>query len=156
MTQVRATKRPAGPEPRLSRTAAAEPAVLRTRVTRKTIAPGPAKSGSTSRRGVPPARVRYGITQEEFADLTGMSKSVVSQIENNRKPAVTPGDRRRIREVERLCTEIAKIIRPAAVGAWLRSPNPRFHDSSPLEIIRRGEMDRVLRLAWHLQDNAGG
>jgi len=39
-----------------------------------------------------------------------------------------------------------EVMPPAQVGHWLKAPNPTFDGSTPLQVIERGEIDRI----WHM------
>ena len=46
---------------------------------------------------------------------------------------------------------LARVMEPAQVGRWLRSPQPAFDGSTPLQVVERGEMDRI----WHMLYDLG-
>ncbi len=35
-----------------------------------------------------------------------------------------------------------------SIGAWLKTPNPAFEGSSPLQVIERGESGRIWRMLY--------
>jgi hypothetical protein len=37
------------------------------------------------------------------------------------------------------------------VGEWLKTPNEAFDGSTPLQVIERGESDRIWRMIYQLQ-----
>lgn len=41
---------------------------------------------------------------------------------------------------------LARVMEPAQVGRWLKQPNPAFDGSTPLQVVERGETDRI----WHM------
>ena len=46
---------------------------------------------------------------------------------------------------------LARVMEPAQVGRWLKSPQPAFDGSTPLQVVERGEMDRI----WHMLYDLG-
>lgn len=54
-------------------------------------------------------------------------------------------------EIDRLHAALAQIIDPAEIGRWLQMPNPALNDLKPLEIIERGQSDRLWRMIHQLQ-----
>jgi hypothetical protein len=37
------------------------------------------------------------------------------------------------------------------IGPWLKDPNPAFDGSTPLQVIERGETDRIWRMVYELE-----
>ncbi len=96
-------------------------------------------------------RHSLGLTQQEMCSLTGISIRKISALETGeQKPARE--DLRRYNELRRLREHLARIGNPEDIGAWLQSPSDYFNGASPLQIIERGESDRLWRLIWRLQD----
>lgn len=48
---------------------------------------------------------------------------------------------------------LAKLVKQEAIEPWLRAPNPAFDGAAPLELLERGETDRLWRMIHEL---AGG
>jgi hypothetical protein len=44
---------------------------------------------------------------------------------------------------ERLRAASAEILPSTQLGGWLRTPNPAFEGQSPIQVIERGEADRI-------------
>ena len=42
-------------------------------------------------------------------------------------------------------------MEPKAIGPWLLQPNPAFDGSTPLQVIERGESDRLWRMIYELE-----
>ena len=42
------------------------------------------------------------------------------------------------------------------VGRWLKQPNPAFDGSTPLQVVERGEMDRIWRMLYDLESGQPG
>ena len=58
---------------------------------------------------------------------------------------------RRIREIERLRDRLAEIVSADTIPAWLDTPNPAFDGLRPLEVIERGEVDRLWKMLFYLE-----
>lgn len=54
-------------------------------------------------------------------------------------------------EVQRLCDALKKVIDPRAIGPWMQEPNRAFGGLKPLEVIERGEIDRLWRMIYQLE-----
>jgi hypothetical protein len=51
----------------------------------------------------------------------------------------------------RLFDALADLMAGAYVGEWLRTPNEAFDGSTPLQVIERGEGDKIWRMIHELQ-----
>ncbi len=51
---------------------------------------------------------------------------------------------------------LARVMQPAQVGHWLKSPNPAFDGSTPLQLVERGEIDRIWRMLFDLESGQPG
>ena len=47
-------------------------------------------------------------------------------------------------------------MQPAQVGRWLKAPNPAFDGSTPLQLVERGEMDRLWRMLFDFESGQPG
>ena len=54
-------------------------------------------------------------------------------------------------EYEALCKALARIIEPDAVADWFQVPNAAFDGLKPIEVIERGESDRLWRMVFDLE-----
>lgn len=97
---------------------------------------------------------RYNLSNESVSRVTGASPRTVSYWN-----AGTPPQRssvKKIREVTRLFDALAGIIKAKAIGDWLQRPNKQFDGSSPLQVIERGETDRLWQMIWQLREGNSG
>ena len=46
---------------------------------------------------------------------------------------------------------LACVMASDHVGEWLKTPNQTFDGSTPLQVIERGESDRIWRMIYQLQ-----
>lgn len=91
------------------------------------------------------------IGQPEMGQLMGLSIRKISGVETGAM-AATNDDVRRFNELKRLCAEVATLIKPEQVGQWLMTPSEYFGGLSAAQVIERGEIDRVWRMVWRVQD----
>jgi len=96
-------------------------------------------------------RHQIGFTQPEFSRLTGYSVRSIADWESG-KPLSMPA-RKAIQELDRLQEGLARVMKPDFVADWLRAPNPSFEGQTPLQVIERGESDRIWRMIWQLEAN---
>jgi DNA-binding transcriptional regulator YiaG len=92
---------------------------------------------------------RYAISQETFTRMTGFSLRAVANWSQGSKPSSSTT--RRLTEIKRLFAALEQLVSPDAIGPWLKDPNPAFDGSTPLQVIERGETDRIWRMVYELQ-----
>lgn len=97
-------------------------------------------------------RARLGISQAIFARLLGVSSRTVSGWEaaGASAPALGATPHRRLVELDRLRVELAELVKADAVGPWLTKPNAAFERAKPLELIERGETDRLWSMIYEM------
>ena len=54
-------------------------------------------------------------------------------------------------ELERLTAALSEVMRAESIGKWLKAPNPAFEGLKPLEVIDRGESDRLWEMVYFLR-----
>ena len=90
----------------------------------------------------------FGVTQDSFTRLTGFSPRAVAHWASGRTPSGSA--QKRLSELTRLFDALSDMVDSKAIGEWLREPNPAFDGSTPLQVIERGETDRIWRMIWEL------
>ena len=96
----------------------------------------------------------FGVTQDSFTRLTGFSTRAVAHWASGRTPGGSA--QMRLAELTRLFDALSDMVDAKAIGAWLKRPNPAFDGSTPLQVIERGETDRIWRMIWELQTGNTG
>jgi DNA-binding transcriptional regulator YiaG len=96
----------------------------------------------------------YGVNQDTFTRLTGFSPRAVAHWAQGRKPSVST--ERRLAELGRLFEELEKFVASETIGPWLKEPNPAFDGSTPLQVVERGEADRISRMLYELESGEPG
>ena len=65
-------------------------------------------------------------------------------------------NQRNVSEMSRLFDALAEVVPAPQIGPWLETPNPAFESSTPLQVIERGESDRLWRMIWELRMGNSG
>lgn len=116
------------------------------------------KSSSPAKRAAkPPAvdlRESLGLSRKLFSRLVGYSERAVADWESGRR--TSDSTRQRLTEIRRLQTALARVMRAEYVGQWLQEPNPAFDGLKPLEVVERGEIDRLWRMIHILESGQPG
>ena len=94
-------------------------------------------------------RKRLKLKQPEFARLVPISQRSLATLESGTAP--TPAIARRLTELERLMDALSEIIQEESLGTWLQTPNDAFDGLRPIEVIDRGEADRLWEMIYDLR-----
>ena len=65
-------------------------------------------------------------------------------------------NRVRINEFGRLVAELHAIIQPEKLKNWWNQPVADFGGSTPLQVLERGETDRIWRMIWETREGNSG
>lgn len=105
---------------------------------------------STGSRGLAAeVRRKLGVSRKIFSRLTGFSERAIANWESGGTPD-EPG-LRRIRETNRFQERLAEVVEPEAIPKWLDTPNEAFDGLKPIEVIERGEIDRLWNMIFYLE-----
>ena len=96
----------------------------------------------------------YNLSNEALSRVTGASPRTVSYWNAGTPPQRSSAQK--IREVTRLFDALAGLIKAKAIGGWLQQPNKQFDGSTPLQVIERGETDRLWQMIWQLREGHSG
>jgi len=112
-----------------------------------------------SANGVDNSEVRrlsrvYHLSNEALSRVTGASPRTVAYWNAGTPPQRSTAQK--IREVTRLFDALADIIDKKVIGQWLQRPNQQFDGSTPLQVMERGETDRLWRMIWQLREGHSG
>jgi hypothetical protein len=81
------------------------------------------------------------------------------------QPSRPPGLEKRPAEEPLLFTQrklrsnnsaLSELVDRKAIPSWLGTSNPSFEGSTPLQVIERGEIDRLWRMIWQLESGNSG
>jgi transcriptional regulator with XRE-family HTH domain len=95
-----------------------------------------------------PLREQFGLTRKLLARLTGLSERTLATWEAGGK--LNPAGQRAIAAVERLLEALAEVVHKEAIAPWLDQPNEAFGGLKPVEVMERGEADRLWRMIYFL------
>ncbi len=101
-------------------------------------------SRPASARFVAGVRSGLGVTRELFARMTGFSVRAISGWEAGRP--ISEAGLRRVKEMERLHDALAEGLRPEFIPRWLEAPCEGLGGLKPVEVLERGETDRLWRV----------
>ena len=96
----------------------------------------------------------YHLSNEALSRVTGASPRTIAYWNSGMAPQRSSAQK--LQEVTRLFDALADIIKANAIGAWLQRPNKQFDGSTPLQVIERGESDRLWRMIWQLREGNTG
>ena len=94
-------------------------------------------------------RGRLGLSRKMFSRLAGFSERAIADWEGG-KPISEPG-LRRIKELDRFRDRLSEVVAADFIPSWLNTPNDAFDGLKPLEIIERGEIDRLWNMIFYLE-----
>ncbi len=105
-------------------------------------------------RSVNPAAVvelrkKLRLKQSVFARLLPVSVRSLASLESGAPPTEVVA--RRLIELRRLTNALAEVIKEESLGSWLQTPNEAFGGLKPLEVIDRGESDRIWSTIYFLR-----
>lgn len=99
-------------------------------------------------------RAQFHVTQAQLVRLTGFSPRSVAKWGQGETPS--PKQEKALVEMDRLFDGLARVIEHAQVGRWLTQSNPAFDGSTPLQVVERGELDRIWRMLYDLESGQPG
>lgn len=94
------------------------------------------------------------LNRRVFSRLVGYSERAIADWEAGKE--VRGASRQRLTEIQRLQAALARVMKPEFVGAWLQAPNPAFAGLKPIEVVERGEMDRLWRMIFRVESGHPG
>ena len=95
-------------------------------------------------------RVGLNMNLRDLHRMTGYSEKSLSAWESGKQE---PGEAalRSLRSLNEFVAELSRVVKPAAIGAWLRKPNELFRGLKPIELIERGEMKPLWWMIYDLE-----
>lgn len=94
-------------------------------------------------------RARLAMNRETFARLVPMSTRNLANIESGKAPSAPV--LRQLKELRRVIDALSEVIQKDAIGPWLEQPNEAFDGLKPIEVIERGEIDRIWQMIFYLR-----
>ncbi|MBI2925081.1 MAG: DUF2384 domain-containing protein [Verrucomicrobia bacterium] len=99
-------------------------------------------------------RAAFNLPQALVVRLTRFSPRSVAKWSQGEPPS--PKQEIALVEMDRLLDGLARVMEPTQVGRWLKAPNPAFDGSTPLQVVERGEIDRIWRMLFDLESGQPG
>jgi hypothetical protein len=94
------------------------------------------------------------LTLDIFTRLVGTSRRAVATWLSGNPP--NRANERNLTELSRLFAALAELVPTDQIGSWLETSNSAFEGSTPVQVIERGESDRIWRMIWELRDGNSG
>ena len=83
-----------------------------------------------------------------------MSTRNLANIESGKTPS--PPVLRQLKELRRVIDALSEVMQQDAIGPWLEQPNDAFDGLKPMEVIERGEVDRIWQMIFYLRSGIAG
>jgi DNA-binding XRE family transcriptional regulator len=99
-------------------------------------------------------REQLKMTREGFGRLVNVSVRTIAAAELNKSNIAKL--KRPYAEVGRLYRALRDVIDEEEIGPWFATPNDAFGGLKPLEVIERGEIDRLWEMVYRLQSGVAG
>ena len=94
-------------------------------------------------------RAEIGVSIRTLSRLTGFSERAIAGWEGG-APVSEPA-RRRLLEIDRFRRRLAEVVAPGSIPEWLDTPNDAFGGLKPVEVIERGEIDRLWNMIFYIE-----
>lgn len=99
-------------------------------------------------------RERLGMPRPLFGRIVNVAERTIAKVESG---AETPDKLKRpYNEVYRLWEALSDLVDPNSLGQWFNTPNESFDGLKPIEVIERGEIDRLWNMVFELQTGMPG
>jgi DNA-binding transcriptional regulator YiaG len=130
------------------------PSTTRRTIARKAVRPGAAAAvHAPTQPAFGTLRAALDLTRAQFSRLLGYSERALAEWESGSRHPTAPAVRSH-RELERLIAALQAVMKPSYVRTWLMTPAEAFDGLKPLEVIERGETDRIWRMVFELQSGS--
>ena len=97
---------------------------------------------------------RFGVRQDTLSRMTGFSPRAVAEWASGKEPSAPA--KKVFTEMDRLLDALARLMQPKEVGQWLKQTNPAFDGSTPVQVIERGQIDRLWRMLYYAESGEPG
>ena len=99
-------------------------------------------------------RDRLAMPRQLFCRVVNVSERTVADAEAGKGSAEKL--KRPYNEVYRLHEALSEVVDAESLGLWFQTPNDAFDGLKPLEVIERGEIDRLWDMVFQLRTGFGG
>ena len=103
-------------------------------------------------------------TKLELRDVLAMARPMFSRVVDVSERTIADAESgktakklmRNYNEVYRLVEALSEVVDRESLGLWFRTPNESFDGLKPIEVIERGEIDRLWNMVFQLQTGMPG
>lgn len=99
-------------------------------------------------------RDRLAMPRPLFGRLVNLSERTIAKVEAT--GCVVEKLKRPYNEIYRLLEALGDVVDPKSLGLWFQTPNDAFDTLKPLEVIERGEIDRLWDMVFRLRSGMPG
>jgi DNA-binding XRE family transcriptional regulator len=99
-------------------------------------------------------RDRLKMTREVFGRVVNVSTRTIATVEQDEADVAKL--QRPYAEVARLYEALGEVVESDSIGPWFVTPNDAFGGLKPVELIERGEIDRLWDMVYRLQSGVPG
>lgn len=99
-------------------------------------------------------RDRLQMPRVMFGRVVNVSERTIAKVEA--KAEKVEKLRRPYNEVYRLCQALSEVVAPDSLGGWFKTPNDAVDGLKPVEVIERGEIDRLWDMVFRLRSGMPG
>jgi hypothetical protein len=99
-------------------------------------------------------RDRLNMARPLFGRVVNVSERTIAKVEAETDTAEKL--KRPYNEVYRLFEALSEVVEVDSLGGWFQLPNDAFDGLKPIEVIERGEIDRLWNMAFQLQSGMPG
>ena len=99
-------------------------------------------------------RDRLAMPRQMFGRLVNVSERTIAKVESSSNQADKL--KRPYNEVFCLLEALSDVVDRDSLGIWFQTPNEAFDGLKPLEIIERGEIDRLWNMVFQLRSGMPG
>ncbi len=92
---------------------------------------------------------RYRLFRSDLTRMTQYSPRAVAKWVAGDTPSAAA--QKQLKELVRLFDALSDVMETSYIGEWLKTANPAFDNSTPLQVIERGESDRIWHMIYRLQ-----
>ncbi|QDT04258.1 hypothetical protein K227x_26480 [Rubripirellula lacrimiformis] len=99
-------------------------------------------------------RDRLAMPRTMFGRIVNVSERTIAKVESSSDNADKL--KRPYNEVYRLWQALSEVVDPESLGLWFQTPNDALDGLKPLEVIERGEIDRLWNMVFRLRSGMPG
>ncbi len=99
-------------------------------------------------------RDRLSMPRPLFSRVVNVSERTIAKVES--ETATAEKLKRPYNEVYRLLEALGDVVEVNSLGNWFQVPNDAFDGLKPMEVIERGEIDRLWNMVYELRSGMPG